>query len=66
MSNVTRRDFLWSSMAAGAGLAMLKPTSRVLGANDEITDRYDRRRLAGQRPYPGLQQDSRRPLRSGV
>jgi hypothetical protein len=36
MSNVTRRDFLWSSMAAGAGLAMLKPTSRVLGANDEI------------------------------
>ncbi len=36
MSNVTRRDFLWSSLAAGAGLAMLKPTSRVLGANDEI------------------------------
>ncbi|MCL5279450.1 MAG: Gfo/Idh/MocA family oxidoreductase [Planctomycetes bacterium] len=36
MSNVTRRDFLWSSMAAGAGLALLKPTSRVLGANDEI------------------------------
>jgi len=36
MSSLTRRDFIWSSMAAGAGLAMLKPTSRVLGANDEI------------------------------
>jgi predicted dehydrogenase len=36
MSSLTRRNFLWSSMAAGAGLAMLKPTSRVLGANDEI------------------------------
>jgi hypothetical protein len=36
MSSMTRRDFMWTSMAAGAGLAMLKPTSRVLGANDEI------------------------------
>jgi predicted dehydrogenase len=36
MNSFTRRDFIWSSMAAGAGLAMLKPTSRVLGANNDI------------------------------
>jgi predicted dehydrogenase len=36
MSSFTRRDLLKTSMAVGAGLAMLKPTSRVLGANDEI------------------------------
>jgi len=36
MSSFTRRDLLKTSMAVSAGLAMLKPTSRVLGANDEI------------------------------
>ncbi len=36
MSNVTRRDFIKSSMAAGVGLALAAPHSRVLGANDEI------------------------------
>jgi hypothetical protein len=36
MSSLTRRDLLWSSLAGGAGLALVKPTSRVLGANDEI------------------------------
>lgn len=33
---VTRRDFMKSSIAAGAGLAMAAPFSRVRGANDEI------------------------------
>ena len=36
MSSFTRRDLLRTSMAVSAGLALLKPTSRVLGANDEI------------------------------
>ena len=36
MSNVTRRDFIRNSMAVGAGLALAGPTSRVLGANDDI------------------------------
>ncbi len=36
MGSFTRRDLLKSSMAVSAGLALLKPTSRVLGANDEI------------------------------
>ncbi len=36
MSKLTRRDFIRSSMAVGAGLAMVGPTSRVLGANDDI------------------------------
>ena len=36
MSNLTRRDFITSSMAAGAGLAMAGPASRVLGANNDI------------------------------
>jgi predicted dehydrogenase len=33
---VTRRDFMKSSIVAGAGLAMAAPFSRVRGANDEI------------------------------
>ena len=36
MSSVTRRSFIKSSMALGAGLALTGPTSRVLGANDDI------------------------------
>jgi predicted dehydrogenase len=36
MSKLTRRDFIRSSMAVGAGLAMVGPASRVLGANDDI------------------------------
>jgi predicted dehydrogenase len=36
MSKLSRRDFMKSSMAFGAGLAMAGPASRVLGANDEI------------------------------
>jgi hypothetical protein len=36
MSSFTRRDLLKTSMAVSAGLTMLRPTSRVLGANDEI------------------------------
>ncbi len=36
MSNVTRRDFIKSSVAAGVGLALAAPHSRVLGANDQI------------------------------
>ena len=36
MSNLSRRDFMKSSMVIGAGLAMAGPTSRVLGANDDI------------------------------
>jgi len=36
MNKLTRRDFIRSSMAVGAGLAMAGPASRVLGANDEI------------------------------
>ena len=36
MSEVTRRSFIQSSMAVGAGLALAGPTSRVLGANDRI------------------------------
>jgi len=36
MSSLTRRNFMKSTMAAGAGLAMLSPTSRVLGANDDL------------------------------
>lgn len=36
MSEFTRRDFIRSSMAVGAGLVMAGPTSRVLGANDDI------------------------------
>ncbi len=36
MSSVTRRSFIKSSMALGAGLALAGPTSRVLGANDQI------------------------------
>jgi len=32
----TRRDFMKSSMAAGAGLVMASPFSRVRGANDDI------------------------------
>jgi len=35
MSNLTRRDFIKSSMAVGAALA-LAPHSRVLGANNDI------------------------------
>ncbi len=36
MSTVTRRSFIKSSMAVGAGLAVAGPASRVLGANDDI------------------------------
>lgn len=36
MSKLTRRDFIRSSMAVGAGLAMVGPASRVLGANDDL------------------------------
>lgn len=36
MSKLSRRDFMKSSMAVGAGLALAGPTSRVLGANDDI------------------------------
>ena len=36
MSNLSRRDFMKSSMAVGAGLALTTPTSRVLGANNDI------------------------------
>ena len=36
MRNVTRRDFLKSSFAAGAGLALAAPFSKVRGANDDI------------------------------
>ncbi|MBP8912742.1 MAG: Gfo/Idh/MocA family oxidoreductase [Phycisphaerae bacterium] len=36
MSKLTRRDFIRSSMAVGAGLAMVGPASRVLGANNDI------------------------------
>jgi len=36
MSKLNRRDFIRGSMAVGAGLALTTPTSRVLGANNEI------------------------------
>ncbi len=36
MSNVTRRDFIRTSLAVGASLAVASPTSRALGANDDI------------------------------
>jgi len=36
MSTLSRRDFVKSSMAVGAGLALAGPASRVLGANDDI------------------------------
>ena len=36
MSKLSRRDFVKSSMAVGAGLALAGPASRVLGANDDI------------------------------
>ncbi|UCD00319.1 MAG: Gfo/Idh/MocA family oxidoreductase, partial [Phycisphaerales bacterium] len=36
MSKLNRRDFMKSSMAVGAGLALAGPASRVLGANDDI------------------------------
>lgn len=36
MKVLTRRDFMKSSMAAGAGLVMASPFSRVRGANDDI------------------------------
>ena len=36
MSKFSRRDFMKSTMAAGAAMAMLNPTSRVLGANDRL------------------------------
>lgn len=36
MKVFTRRDFMKSSMAAGAGLVMASPFSRVRGANDDI------------------------------
>jgi predicted dehydrogenase len=36
MSRLTRRDFIRTSMAVGAGLAMASPTARVRGANDDI------------------------------
>lgn len=36
MQRMTRRSFMQRSMAAGAGLAMAAPFSKVRGANDEI------------------------------
>jgi len=36
MSKLSRRDFMKSSMAVGAGLALAGSASRVLGANDDI------------------------------
>ncbi len=36
MSRITRRQFVKGSMAAGLGMAMVGPLSRVRGANDEI------------------------------
>jgi predicted dehydrogenase len=36
MSKLSRRDFMKSSVAVGAGLALAGPASRVLGANDDI------------------------------
>ena len=36
MSELTRREFIKSSMAAGAAMAMVAPFSRVLGANNDI------------------------------
>jgi predicted dehydrogenase len=36
MKRLTRRDFMKGSMAAGAGLALAGPLSRVRGANDDI------------------------------
>jgi predicted dehydrogenase len=36
MSGLTRRDFIRTSMAVGAGLAAAAPTDRVRGANDDI------------------------------
>ena len=36
MKHITRRDFIKGSVAAGIGLAMVSPFSRVRGANDDI------------------------------
>ena len=36
MSKLTRREFIKSSMAAGAAMVMAAPFSRVLGANNDI------------------------------
>ena len=36
MNRITRRDFIKSSMAAGVGLTLASPFSRVRGANDDI------------------------------
>ena len=36
MNRITRRDFMKSSMAAGVGLTLASPFSRVRGANDDI------------------------------
>ena len=36
MKRITRRDFMKSSIAAGVGLTLASPFSRVLGANDDI------------------------------
>ena len=36
MSKLNRRDFMKSTVAVGAGLALAGPASRVLGANDDV------------------------------
>jgi len=36
MSKLTRREFIKSSMVAGAAMAVLAPNSRVRGANDDL------------------------------
>jgi predicted dehydrogenase len=36
MSNITRRQFVKGSVAAGLGMALVGPAARVRGANDEI------------------------------
>ncbi len=36
MSKLSRRDFMKSTMAAGAAMALLSPNSRVRGANNDL------------------------------
>ena len=36
MMHITRRQFVKGSLAAGLGLVYAGPSSRVLGANDQI------------------------------
>lgn len=36
MSKISRRDFMKSTMAAGAAMALLSPNSRIRGANENL------------------------------